>query len=159
MVKAALISILCVTVVACTPMQIIKPEVALVDLQFGEVTLLETQLVATVRYENENATPITIDGSVHRIYLNGIDTGKALSDEQLHIPRLGTASQTVTLRISNLSFLTKIQKLIESNDFRYRIDSKIYVKQGLGRRSVTVSRQGRIGFDDLLGQPAPTSYN
>ncbi len=132
------------TISACSTVGLTPPEVSLVDVRFDEMSLLETNLKAKVRYENESNKAIRSTGTVHELTLNDIYIGKAMSDESLTIPRLGTATQEVTFRLSNISLLTKIQQLMNSNRLDYDIESKIYVGSGFTGSSLTQHNSGKI---------------
>ena len=144
---AALTATLCA---ACASMQIAPPDVTLTDIRLGEITFLETSLIATVRIQNEETRAFEIDGASYRLYLNGIDVGKGTSDQRLSVPRLSSAQQRVVFRLNNLSFITKIQSLVESRDFSYRIDGKLYLPGGFGLgRSISVRREGRFDLSPM----------
>ena len=50
-------------------------EVSLVDLNFTGMTLFETTADVAVRVENRNPDPITVEGGVHRVSVDGTDLG------------------------------------------------------------------------------------
>lgn len=125
------------------------PEISLVDVAFDEISLFETNLKAKVRYENELDTDLQIRGSVHRLSLNGIDVGKGISDEAITIPRLGTKTQLVTFRISNLGLLTKVQRLIDSQGYNYEIRSKVYAGKGFNSKTFHIVNDGELGPEDV----------
>ena len=101
------------------------PAVRLVDVEFGEATLLETSIRFTLRLVNETPEALAVQGAVHKIYLNGLFVGEGLSDEAVTVPRLGTATQTVTVHLSHLLLATRIRPLIESKRFDYLIASEL----------------------------------
>lgn len=134
---------------ACSAFQVSPPEVTLVDVNFDQLSLLETNLKAKVRYENENDKDLSISGSVHQLSLNGIDIGKAMSDDSVTVPRLGSATQDLTFHMNNLGLLTKIQRLINSEGFNYKIKSKIYTGRGFGSQTLHVTNDGSLGINDI----------
>ena len=93
----------CTTLGTMTP-----PDVSLVDMELTDVTVFETTGTITVRLTNENPEPLVIDGSVFKLYLNGMPVGKALDAERLEVPRLGTATQTVNLHINNVALIARL---------------------------------------------------
>ncbi len=120
-------------------------EIALVDLRLGEVTLFETGLKAVVRIDNENPNSLPITGASYRLYLNDIDVGRGMTSESVTVPRLGSASQEVLFRINNISLISRIQSLLESNQFSYKISGHVYVSEGFGPdRRVPVEHTGRL---------------
>lgn len=130
---------------ACASRYGAKPEIALVDLRLGEVTLLETGLNAVVRIDNESPYSLSINGGVFRLFLNDIDVGRGMTSERINIPRLGSANQEVLFRINNLSLITRIQSLLESDQFSYKIRGHVYVSGGPGfERRIPVEHTGRL---------------
>jgi LEA14-like dessication related protein len=140
----------------CSTLERPSPEISLVDVTIGEVKLLETELIADVRIQNDSDQPLSLSGAVYRLYLNDIDVGKALSDERIDVPRLGSTTQRVTFHISNLGFVTKIQSLIDAKHFSYRIQAKLFSEQLLGlARTINAVYEGRIEVPQ--GAPAARS--
>lgn len=132
----------------CTSRHMAQPEIALVDLQLSEVTLLETGLKAVVRIDNEGRRPLRINGAVYRLYLNDIDVGRGMNSERLTIQGLGSSEQEIVFRISNIGLVSKIQSLMESRHFSYKISGHVYASGGLGfDKSVPVERTGRLDFN------------
>ncbi len=139
--------VIALLMVGCASIYSVKPEIALVDLRLGEVTLLETGLNAVVRIDNEGRYPLRINGAVFRLFLNDIDVGKAMTSEGVTVPRLGSANQEVLFRISNLSLITRIQSLMESDQFNYKISGHVYVGSGLGFGGrIPVEHTGRLNL-------------
>ena len=129
----------------CTSRYTAMPEIALVDLRLGEVTLLETGLKAIVRIDNEGQYPLHINGGVYRLYLNDIDIGKGMTSERLTVPRLGSANQKILFRLNNISLISRIQSLLDSNQFSYKISGYAYVSGGLGfERGIPVEHTGGL---------------
>ncbi|MCB9030086.1 MAG: LEA type 2 family protein [Deltaproteobacteria bacterium] len=131
---------------SCSAVKPVTLDVALVDLYFSDVKLLETTLVSTIRIDNETPNSITFDGGVHKIYINDLYVGKALDDQTIEVPRLSSTKQQIKIEISNLTFFTKLQRMIQSKDFRYRIDSTFFVDGTYGIRKVTASKEGRFSL-------------
>jgi LEA14-like dessication related protein len=165
--KRMIFLLLALVATGCSAMNTTTPEVAVVDLSFENVTLLETVAVFTVRVDNENPFPLEITGGVHRFYLNDTYIGKGFDDEGFSVPRLSSATHDIRVHISNLSMLTKVQSLVESEKLSYRIDSVLYGGSGSPRRmhadsegvfdfkSAFPNRQTRSNFQktgDLMDQ-------
>ena len=129
------------------------PAVSLIDVHFQAATVLETTAVFTLRLENNLPEPLHLNGSVHKIYLNGLYIGSGLSDAPLDVPRLSTATDDVTVHLSNLAMATRVKSVIESKSFDYRIVSKFYGRSWFdGLRSVS---EGRLELKDFM--PSPTN--
>jgi LEA14-like dessication related protein len=136
-------------IAGCASRYTARPEIALVDLSLGEITLLETGLNAVVRIDNEGQYPLRINGGVFRLFLNDIDVGRGMTSAGVTVPRLGSANQEVLFRLNNISLISRIQSLLESNQFSYKISGNVYVSGGLGfERGVPVEHTGRL---DLTG--------
>src|SRR5688500_18135504 len=59
-----------------------------------QASLLETSAALTLRFVNEGVEPLKLAGGVHRLYLNGSYVGRAVTNERLTVPALGTVTQT-----------------------------------------------------------------
>lgn len=123
--------------------------VSITNIGFAESTLFETNLKVTVRIANETAVPLLLEGGVHKIYLNGLYVGEGLSNETLEIPRLSSTTQTVTTHLQNLSLLTRIRGIIDSQRVDYRIVSTIYVKENGRSVSFRVARDGTVDLQEF----------
>ena len=132
--------------VGCSLSKVEKPEVQLTNVLFKDVTLLQTTLDATIRIDNLNPFPLEISGAVHRIYLNGVDIGKARSAEKLSIPSLGTAEQQISVQLSHMSMLTKIQNLMAADTLNYKISSTFYSSGNLGLKTISTEQSGSVNL-------------
>ena len=129
------------------------PAVSLVNVHFQDATVLETTVVFTLRLENDLPEPLHLDGSAHKIYLNGLYIGSGLSDAALDVPRLGTVTNDVTVHLSNLAMATRVKPVVESKSFDYRIVSRFYGHSWFsGMRSVA---EGKLELKDFM--PTPTN--
>ena len=122
------------------------PSVSLVNVRFSQATAFETTATFTLRLSNESPQPLQLDGGVHKIYLNGLCVGEGLNSDTLELPRLGTATQDVTVHLSNLRMVTRIKPIIESRSFVYRIKSVVYGNSTAGRMKRT--SEGRLDLND-----------
>lgn len=138
-----ILTLLLVLTTSCSS-KFVEPEVNLVDLQFLETTLFETNLQTKVRILNPNNEDLTITGSRHFLRINDMDLGTALSNRRVTVPALGDATELLTVRISNLKVFTKLEKLINSRNFDYEIKSTFYTTRGLGFGTVNATTNGRM---------------
>lgn len=129
------------------------PSVSLASVQLTQATALETTALFTLRLNNTLPDNVTLDGGVHRIFLNGLYCGEGLSNETISIDRLTSTTQVVTVHLNNLALATRIKALIESKSFEYRIQSTFYGKRPTGRMK-TVS-EGRLDLKDFQPTPPP----
>lgn len=129
-----------------------EPAVQLADLRFEEVTLFETGMTVTIRIENDNSFPLTVHGSSHELYLNDTYVGKGHSRQAIELPPHSSSTQEIKVYLSNLTMLGRIAGLVEQQRFAYRLESDLSVGRGFGRRSVEITKEGRL---DLPQQQAP----
>jgi LEA14-like dessication related protein len=124
-------------------------EVSLANMQFGEVTPLETTANFVIRIQNQMPQPLGIEGSVHKIYLNGVYIGSGVSDEVTQIPRLAEGQQNVRVHLRNLSMARLIRDIVESRRVDYRLESQIFAQiEGRSTR-LRVSKIGNLDLKDF----------
>jgi len=121
-------------------------QVSLVNVALGESTAWETAVQFTIRIQNERPEPVVMNGAVHKIYLDGTYVGEGLSNERLEIPRLSTATQNVTVHLRNITMLTKLRGIIESQAVEYKMTSLLYT-EGQGRYRAV--RESRLDLKEL----------
>ncbi|HYD82716.1 MAG TPA: LEA type 2 family protein [Opitutus sp.] len=98
----------------------------LIDFKPTQATLLESTGTLTIRYTNENISPLGFSGSSHKLYLNGSYVGKAVSDQPFGIPPLNTVTQDVTIHFENLSLVRQLLAVRETQTAAYRLESVIF---------------------------------
>jgi LEA14-like dessication related protein len=128
------------------------PHVNLVNVRFTEATPLETMALFTLRLSNESPEAMQLDGGVHKIYVNGLYVGEGLNGDPLELPRLGTATQDVTVHLNNIRMATRIKPIIEGRSFDYRIKSVVYSVSPSGR--LRSESEGRLDLRDFQPSPA-----
>jgi LEA14-like dessication related protein len=128
-----------------------------------QASLLETSAALTLRFVNEGPAPLHLGGGVHRLYLNDSYVGRAVTNERLTVPGLGTATQTITVYLENLTLIRKVSELSNSAAPRigYRLESKLHPIDERGFGNIATSTSGELdlsGFTNLGSLPlAPTS--
>ena len=132
----------------CSALFVNPPDVSLVDLKVGEVTIFETGVSLVVRYQNRDDRPLVISGAEHEITLNGKYLGRGSSSTVLNIPAYGTATDTIKVHLSNLSLFNRIQELVEQPKLQYQIDNSISVGGTFGGR-VSSQSSGELNLDSL----------
>ncbi len=146
-VLSSVVPVLTLSLAGCVSLGgFVPPEVTLVNVAFEDLTLFESSGLLTVRVANENDEPALIDGGVYNLYLNGIKVGKALSDVQLEVPRLGTETAEVEIFINNLAMATRLKGIIDTGVVDYRLSGKFYIVRQVGRRTVRFDREGSYDF-------------
>lgn len=121
-----------------------------VNLQVSGVSLFETSVTFTVRIANESPEPITITGGAYDFYLNDTYIGKGLDAEGFTVARLSTTTKEITVNISNLKMITKLQPIVDSQKISYRISGKVYPENSFFS-AVPVEEEGEIEFADFDG--------
>ena len=129
------------------------PEVTLVDVRFEDLALFETSGTFTVRLSNENPDAVFVDGAVYKLYLGGQKVGKALSDDRIELPRLGSSTYEVDVYINNVALVTRLHTLGQERGLDYTIKGKLYVERPYGLRRLRFSRDGRIDLSAMGGTP------
>lgn len=114
-------------------------------------SLFETSAALTLRFTNEGTEPLRLTGSSHRIFLNGTYVGRAVTSESIAIPRLGTATQTMTAHLENLVLMRKAQELGNVPAVDYRIESRLHPADERGTIGATAS--GELDLSGLLEPP------
>jgi LEA14-like dessication related protein len=122
--------------------------VTVVDIRPTQASLLETAVSLTLRLTNEAMEPLALAGSSHRLYLNDSYVGRAVSNERVAIPQLGTATQTVTVYLENLTLVRKATELSRAPKIAYRLESRLHPAEGAGFGSIKATTTGEL---DLRG--------
>ena len=122
-------------------------EVTLVHVRLREATVWETTVEFTVREANATPGPVQLTGAAHKIYLNGAYVGQGLASEPLEVPRLGSATQTFTAHLRNLSLAGRVRTLVESRRFEYRLASLLYTAPQ-GRR-LRLANEGVLDLNEF----------
>lgn len=119
-----------------------------------QASLLETTMAFTLRFTNEGTQPLTLVGSSHRLYLNGSYVGRAVSNERVTIPQLGTTTQTVVVYLENLALVRKVAELPNAPKIDYRLESRLHPEGGFG--GIKASATGELDLTGLAIAPAPS---
>jgi LEA14-like dessication related protein len=125
--------------------------VNMVNVQFTSATLFESSAVFTLRVNNENPRPLLLEGSSHKIYLNGTYVGQGLNGDTTEVPRFGSAPIRAEVHLSHLALATRLRPMVESGVFSYELRNVLHFKQPSCK--VRVVSQGQWDAQDF--QPAP----
>ena len=125
----------------CSSLNTSPPDVSLVDIEFGEVTLFETSLLVTTRLRNDSNQPLNITGMVQELSLNGTRLGKAMSRENLRLKPLESKRVVSTLELSHLNLALNLSDLINSPKLNYSLQSEFFL-EGLFGRTIRSSKDG-----------------
>lgn len=125
---------------ACSSYFLEPPEVTLSNIEFSTISIFETGLIATVRFQNPNDVDLRFITGKHRLTLNGVDIGNGYHEGSFTVDAYGSSVQPVTFRVGNLGLLTKIERLIAANQLEYAVTSRMKTSRG----SFTVKNSGSV---------------
>ncbi|MHB1157483.1 MAG: LEA/WHy family protein [Phycisphaerales bacterium] len=119
---------------ACSPLaNLTPPEVRLVNIRPGSITVFQTEGQVILKVLNSNAEAITVTGATYEIIIGDAHIGRALSNERLEIPAFSAADQHCTLYISNLMMLNRMRTLLEQPKITYAIHGSMRVTAAEGK--------------------------
>ena len=124
-------------------------EVTLIDLGFGEVTVLETTLLCTIRIQNPTPVPLQLEGAVHKLYLNGAYIGQGTVSETTEVPRLSSTTQTAKVYLSNLSLVHRLRPIVETQKVDYQLKSTFYARDDQRSRRLSTEAEGGLSLNDF----------
>lgn len=110
----------------------------------------EASLRFIIRLQNATPNPVTLTGSTHKIHINGVYVGQALSNARIEIPRLGTATEELTVFLSTFKLARAVYGVYRDQSASYRITSTLY-------GSTSTFRTQKEGSIDLRSLAAPST--
>ena len=126
--------------------------VSLVSIRPVDSSLFESSAELTLRLTNESPRALALTGSTHRLYVNGTYIGRAVTNERVTIPQLGTTTQKVTAHVENLTLMRKAQELGNVVAVDYRIDSRLFPAEDQGGGSLAATATGRLDLSGFLSE-------
>jgi LEA14-like dessication related protein len=129
----------------CALQTVPGPDISLVDAEFVDVTLLETEIEFTIRLHNQTPTELTVNGAVYRVTLNKREIGSGSTGERLVIPPFARDEHRVRIALSNWGFINQIKTLVEAKRFDYDLDAQFYLDRA-GLRRARTEHSGRFDF-------------
>jgi LEA14-like dessication related protein len=129
----------------CSALDLVRPEVSLADVRLADVSLLETTVVLTLRIVNGNRFPLSLEGAVYDLSLDGLRVGRGSTNAPLDVPRLGSATHDITLHLRNSEVIRALRAALSGDGVDYRIEARHWVDTPLGRRAIDTVGQGRFG--------------
>jgi LEA14-like dessication related protein len=110
---------------SCAAVRPVAPEVNLIDLRIGNLTLSHANLLADVRIYNPNPVPITIGSVRYNFLLNGIRVADGQSLEQIRVGAGEYADTTLRLSTGYLDLLQFSSQRKAGEAIRYAIDGSV----------------------------------
>ena len=119
-----------------------------------QASLLETRAALTLRFVNEGVEPLNLTGGVHRLYLNGSYVGRAVTNERLTVPALGTVTQTITIYLENLTLVRKVAELSNTQTPRiaYRLESRLHPVDDRAFGGIATSTAGELDLSGFVNE-------
>ena len=86
--------------------------------------LNEPQVIITLRFINENVVPVALEGSTHKLYLNGTFVGEAINLEAIGLAPTSAHTRDVSISFENPAL---VQQLAASGNSHvsYRLKSML----------------------------------
>ncbi|HYH47059.1 MAG TPA: LEA type 2 family protein [Thermoanaerobaculia bacterium] len=141
----AVLILISVLISGCSAFDLVRPEVSLADIRLADVSLLETTVVLTLRIVNGNSFPLSLEGAVYDLSIDGQRVGRGSSSAPLDVPRLSSATHDITLHLRNSEVLRALRNALSGGGVDYRIEARHWVDTPLGRRAIDTVGQGRFG--------------
>ncbi|MBP9913014.1 MAG: hypothetical protein KBF26_06350 [Opitutaceae bacterium] len=123
--------------------------VSLVDIKPLSGTVLESQVVVTLRFVNENIVPFGISGTSHKLYLNGGYVGKAVNNEPFGLQPLTTTTRDVTLMLENLALLQQVIAMNGQTSVSYRLENILFTNEGDDKVQLRSETKGTLDLGSL----------
>jgi len=143
----------CLLVSGCASMQGLEPpEVTLVDLRAGEVTVFETTLDADIRITNPNPEAFDVEGASFKLQLGGGRVGTGVSSEVFTVERLDSHVVTVTFRINNAAALLRLGRILDEPDIEYGVKTTLFTRGAFGLRKIKASQHGVLRLGEPIGE-------
>lgn len=144
------IVVLLATLTGCaTDFQLSEISVSIVSIRPVSATALETQASMTLRFTNANVLAIAVEGTTHKLYLNGTYVGQAVNHEAVGLPQLGTATANVTIQLEKLALVKQLLKSAGQQSVSYRLDSRLHLRAGDDTENYNCSQQGSVDLQAL----------
>lgn len=122
--------------------------VTLVSVLPQQSSLFETAAALTLRLTNEGPEPLALEGSAHRIFINGTYVGRAVTDQRVMLPRFNSTTVTLTAHFENLALIRKAQELGQAPSVDYKIESRLHVAERAG--TIAANATGQLDFAGLM---------
>jgi LEA14-like dessication related protein len=123
--------------------------VSIVELKPVATAAALTQATLTLQYTNENVVPIGTTSSTHKLSLNGVYVGKAVSNDPVGLPPRQRAKQDVTVRFEHPEQIQALLKTTDPKNTTYRLETDIVVMDGEDRNDLYSTHEGTVDLRAL----------
>ena len=105
----------------------------------------------TLQFANENVASVAMDNSTHRLLLNGIYVGKAMTTSPEGLPAMAPITLTIPVTFENLAMVRQLANVAGAKTTSYRIESDMLVVFGDDKIHVKSNEQGTLDLSPLAG--------
>lgn len=120
------------------------------NLRLGQATLMETTATFTVRLQNERPEPLSLQGGVFKLYLDGSYLGQGTFNTPVELAGLSDTTVNVDTHLSNLTMARKITAIVEARRLDYRLTGRVYARHGTKGRTFNVAREGALDMNEFV---------
>ena len=125
----AMVIIMAFSMTGCASLiqQTEPPNISITNLKLVDVQLLEQQYALTVRVQNPNNFPLSINGLSYKLELNDSKLAQGVSNQALTIPAFGEQKLELTMVSGTFGIIRQLQSLEQGNQkvMDYRLSGKL----------------------------------
>jgi len=137
------------------PLQIVPPEISVVNIVPMSATLFEQRLRVDLRLQNPNDFNLNLAGLDFQLAVNGSELARGLSNEAVVVPHLGESIISVAITTTALAWMRQLRTFATTQEMNYVLTGNIHLSR-VGR--LPFHRSGRIAPTELLGaSPDPVT--
>jgi len=125
--------------------------VSIVDFRPTDASLLESRGILTLRFTNENISPLGFSGSRHKLFLNGSYVGTAVSNQPFGVPPLESITQDVTIQFENVALIRQLIAIRDSQTAAYRLESVLFQTIYEDKFEIKSRSEGSLDLRKLAG--------
>jgi LEA14-like dessication related protein len=129
----------------CLDRMVIRPTVAVREIQVTGLSLSGVTLTFGVELENPNGFGITVTDFSYTLFLNNRAVANGAAPEPISIDRHSITKIALPLKTSFSDIVQELQSMNGSDAMEYRIEGTVTVRSMLGRMEFPYSRTGVIG--------------
>lgn len=111
-----------------------------------------TEMVATLKYTNENVVPIGVTSGEYTLYIDGKSTAHSVSMKPVGMPQLSTVAQQVTFKYTNVAHLRSVLNTQAAHAVSYKLQGTLHVYAGEDKVDISTSDSGTVDLRPLEGK-------
>tara|TARA_R110002094_G_C4768667_1_gene200176 strand:+ start:105 stop:512 length:408 start_codon:yes stop_codon:yes gene_type:complete len=134
-----------------SPPRVGEITVTLVEFTAPAHALSQPRAVLTLRFINENLIPVALEGSKHKLYLNGTYVGKIENTEAVGLAPSSVKTHDVTIFFENLALVRQLAS--QANPIvSYRLVNVMEYRQNQEKNYLKSETNSTIDLSSLLGK-------